>query len=619
MSVVNSLMVCLSDNTSELLEKYCEHVVSNVKNGLDVGKLNPDDIVALNEVVNYVPILISDKIENIAQVGMSPIKAPNFSCMVVSGFIRDNDTGLYSIRFQLDTATASEIETSLSVANIHPDDVTVWMVVPVLQCRNSEIMEQVSACLMGIISDVSFQININDLKIKRAKMTANKKLIPINSEEFEISYIYLMNLGIWCLSTEWSFIMNNINHATLSDCPMDCCNDRYGELSLIKKLEKTREDSSFVLQPSITIMGNQSAKYNLAYKARKQNTPVVSDSIQITPQYGWLSKDLMSRTVKDNGDIAFDVVPLSKAPDLTTLDKSRISKKKPKVVPKEIVKATPDIALDSTDEDWTITKIHPETTGRDANLFLRPFSQKNKETISGAGVKKGISFPADLTEIISPGKSRMASTAIKDLVTRRLNISSIRTRPINIPDDPEAEDDEIETHVTPPPGQPLSPSVHVIQPPNQTTPERPATPGNNNNNNQEDDDGNGATSELTSQTSNQSNPGNNPAANQSHAAMERLLNSLHELTQREETFLDARNRQRLSMMTQLATKMAAEEPTLIIEEQQQSDNQNQNQENSIESVYVETSDEPEAVGREPAEEDRLVDDNLETLPQPPRQ
>ena len=49
MSVVNTLMVCLCETTRNLIEKYCEHVVTNVKVGLDAGTIDSEHIVALKE------------------------------------------------------------------------------------------------------------------------------------------------------------------------------------------------------------------------------------------------------------------------------------------------------------------------------------------------------------------------------------------------------------------------------------------------------------------------------------------------------------------------------------------------------------------------------------------
>ena len=593
--VVNTLMVGLSDNTKTLIEKYCEHVVTNVKVGLDAGTVDSEHIVALNEEVNYVPVLISDKIENIAQEGMTPIKAPYFSCIVVSGFVRDNETGLYSIRFSLDPATASEIETCLSVADIPPDDVTVWMVIPVFQCRNTEILEQVSACMMGVLADISFQISINDFKIKRAKMTTNKKLIPINGNEYEISYIYLQNLGIWCTTSEVGFMVNNINHATLSDCHSECCYGPNGELSLVQKLEKTRGNSSFVLQPSMTMMGNHPARYDLGYKTRKGNEKVVTDSLPLNAQFSWLSRELLSRTVRDNGDIAFNVVPVTKAPDLTSMDTTRVTKKKTKVVPKELVKATPDIVLDETEDDFTITKFHDEYPDRTGNLQLRDLTAKNKETITNAGPKKAIRFPADLTEIISPGKSRMASTAIKDITTRRLNVSRISPRTIQLPE----ENDEEDGSPTPPPES------------NDT----PAAPANRNGNNRtvsfnpENVDGAGSErSELTSGNGQDNRePDLTPPQPNAVESVNRLIESMNEFTDRELTFLDERNRSRIRMVNQILNK-TREELIQGTEDAEELEPEAPAANSSTMTEYVEATDNDAEVA-----EDRLVNSNLDLI------
>ena len=363
----------MKDLCLEMFTRYLKHISENITGQFKCADLDPKQLQFYTNVSRYIIIMTGENIMELKNKRGRAIKANHIASLFVSGIVKNEMTGLFSLKLSMDENTARELGMSLVLSNNFTDDVTTILTIPILQCRSPQLMEQCLAALLALVIDTGFPINVNDFVLMRCQSDPETgQVIPIvGSNADQVEHLFVNNISLWFYSGEKPFILGNLHHATKEKChrTICCVDNNLSQLSLKEKLEKTRANSLYTIQESYPLMGQSVPDYGLFSHAGGDPTLEESEKANALPKFTWLTDRIsVNKSHGKAGEEEYRVVSLDSAPTIPDFMTTTYKKKdkKPKFK-KEALSMIGQINIDEEEDDppyETITKfIDPDEVG----------------------------------------------------------------------------------------------------------------------------------------------------------------------------------------------------------------------------------------------------------------
>ena len=418
------LSVKMKDLCLEMFTRYLKHIGENLTGQFKCADLDPKQLQFYTNVSRYIVIMTGNRLKEINHRRGRAIKANHIASLFVSGIVKNELTGLFSLKLSMDENTARELGMSLVLANISTDDVTTVLTIPILQCRSPQLMEQCLAALLALVIDTGFPINVNDFVLMRCQSDPETgQVIPIvGSNADQIEHLFVNNISLWFYSGEKPFILGNLHHATKEKChrTVCCVDNNLSQLSLKEKMEKTRGNSMYTIQECYPLMGQSVPDYGLFLHDGGESTLEESEKANALPKFTWLTDKIsVNKSHGKTGEEEYRVVSLDSAPTIPDFMTSTYKKKdkKPKFK-REALSMVGQINIDEEEDDppyETITKfIDPEEVEEpeeDNGLELPELTANQQEQIRTT-VRRTLRFDPETIAKDMRGASNAASGAV---------------------------------------------------------------------------------------------------------------------------------------------------------------------------------------------------------------
>ena len=413
----------------DMFNRYIKHIGSSLAVQFKCAGLDVKHLQLYTKVSAYIIIMTGERLKELTLRRGRAIKANNVASVFVSGIVKNEKTGLFSLKLSLDEYTSRELGMSLVLAGINMDDITTVLTVPILQCRATHLMEQTLATLLALVIDTGFPINMNDLLLMRCQRDdPTGRVIPIvGNVADQIEHLYVQSISIWFYSGERPFILQNLRHATKEKCLKQvCCVDaNLVQLPLKDKMMKTRGNSSYTIQDSYPLMGQYVPTYGLFTHAGGDPTLQEEEKAVALPKFTWLTESIsVNKTHVRRNEEEYRVVTLDSAPKIPDFMTTTYKKSPAGRVTKDALPMLGQIDLEDNNDDTpyeTITKFidqaEIEEVVDDHPLELPELTTQQVEIVSNAvntvPAKKTLRFDAD-TVARDDHSSALNSTALAD-------------------------------------------------------------------------------------------------------------------------------------------------------------------------------------------------------------